>query len=51
MEKYIVVRSLDALHLGEMVNAKIREGYKPLGGLCVGHDSKHAVIYVQAMIL
>ena len=51
MNKYVVVRSLDALHLEELVNAKIKEGYKPLGGLCIGQDSTHGVIYVQAMIL
>lgn len=51
MDKYIVVRSLDARHLEELVNAKIVEGYYPLGGLCVAQDSTHRVMYVQAMTL
>ncbi len=51
MDKYIVVRSLDARHLEELVNRKIKEGYKPHGGLCVGQDSTHRCMYVQAMTL
>jgi hypothetical protein len=51
MDKYIIVRSLDARHLEELVNAKIGEGYKPQGGLVVGTDPTHRTIYCQAMIL
>lgn len=50
MDKYIIVRSLDARHLEELVNTKIREGYAPLGGLCVAKDSTHSVVYTQAML-
>lgn len=51
MDKYIIVRSPNARHLEELVNDKMKEGYRPNGGLCIGSDSTHAVIYVQAMVL
>jgi hypothetical protein len=51
MDDYIIVRSLEARHLEELVNAKILEGYKPQGGVVVGSDSAHRCIYCQAMVL
>jgi hypothetical protein len=46
-EIYIIVRSSSS-HIGELVNIKIKEGYMPLGGICV--HSLDATHY-QAMIL
>lgn len=51
MPKYIVVRSPDARHFEELVNQKMTEGYRPIGGLCLGSDRTHDTIYCQAMML
>lgn len=51
MDKYIAVRSPDLRHLEQLVNAKMKEGYRPHGGLCLGREPHHPIVYVQAMML
>ena len=51
MPKYIVVRSPDVRRFEELVNQKMTEGYRPIGGLQLGSCSPTAFIYCQAMML
>lgn len=55
MIRYDVAAHHDLTKLVEIVNAQIKKGYKPLGGLCVSvsqttNNSSKDVRYTQALI-
>ena len=43
--EYIAIQRLNLLDLVAEINERIRQGYKPLGGICLSDN-----VYIQAMI-
>lgn len=47
-DKYIIVQGGN---IQNAVNLKIQQGYKPIGGIAILHDSESGFWFSQAMIL
>lgn len=52
--RYAIIRYVEIEELVSMVNEKITEGWKPLGGIAIaerGEENCISFLYVQAMVL
>ena len=48
--KYAILSALDVFSLTEAVNSAIKDGWEPIGGVCVIHISARIIHIYQAMI-
>lgn len=48
--EYLIIQSSSIVPLGEAVNEKISEGWKPLGGVAIAHDRFQGMVFAQAMV-
>ena len=49
--KYEVIHAMQLADFEEQVNEKIKEGWEPIGGVCVDSPHNLPITFLQAMIL